>query len=91
MKHMSCQRATEIVSAAIKEQALNRGETWSRDLAVKVNGLHGMSYWDDKDRFAFEADYRFLASTMRDVEKRSAPNLAKLNFPVSRSPTSETT
>lgn len=91
MQHMSCQRATEIVSEAIKERALKCGETWTRDLAVKVNGLHGMSYWDDKDHQKFESDYQFLASTIRDPEKYAAANLAEVNFPVSRSPTSEGT
>lgn len=91
MQHMSCQRATEIVSNTIKERALKCGESWTHDLAVKVNGLHGMSYWDDKDRQAFESDYQFLVSTIRDAENRSAPNLAKINCLNSRSPISKAT
>lgn len=75
MKHMSCQRATAILSEAIKERALKCGETWTRDLAVKVNGVHGMSYWDDKDLQTFESDYQFLASTIRDPEKHAGANL----------------
>jgi glycosyltransferase involved in cell wall biosynthesis len=90
IKHMSCQRATEILSEEIKGTALKSGEAWTGDLAVKVNGLHGMSYWDDKDLRRFESDYQFLASTIRDAENRSAPNRAKITFSVSRSPTSET-
>lgn len=63
--HMSCQRATEILSAAIGNTAAARSEPWSGGLAVKVNKLHAMVYWDPWEAQRFEPDYAFLRSTIR--------------------------
>jgi glycosyltransferase involved in cell wall biosynthesis len=63
--HMPCQRATELVSKAIGKAAVERGENWSGGLAVKVNMLHKMDYWDPDDARRFEPDYQFLRSAIR--------------------------
>lgn len=60
MEHMSCQRSTEIMSGII-----DRGKGEHAPLAVKVNGLHGMQYWDMSQDAAFENDYRYLRSNRR--------------------------
>lgn len=62
MEHMPCQRSTDIVERAIRDRSHG---PWSTSLAVKVNGLHGMHYWDENDAVRFAADYRFLRSTIR--------------------------
>jgi glycosyltransferase involved in cell wall biosynthesis len=64
-REMSCQRATEILSRMIRDVAVQRGETWTEELVVKVNGLHGMEYWSAPDEQRFVEDYEFLASTVR--------------------------
>jgi glycosyltransferase involved in cell wall biosynthesis len=64
-EHMSCQRATAILSNAIKLVAVGQGEKWSEDLAVKVNGLYGQEYWNAEDGQRFENDYNFLMSCIR--------------------------
>lgn len=55
MQHMSCQRSTAILRATV-DGSVDTGE----DLAVKVNGLHGMHYWNEADAGRFTADYEFL-------------------------------
>ena len=60
MEHMSCQRSTEILRSVV-----DNGSPESPRLAVKVNGLHGMHYWYPEDERRFEADYAFLASSVR--------------------------
>jgi glycosyltransferase involved in cell wall biosynthesis len=65
LKNMSCQRATEILSQAIGETMAARGEPWSGQLAVKVNTLNGLRYWDPEDARRFEPDYEFLRSAVR--------------------------
>lgn len=68
MDNMSCQIATRVLNESIREVAIGMGEGWTRDLAVKVVGLHGMSYWDARDQERFEPDYAFLASTIRGAQ-----------------------
>jgi glycosyltransferase involved in cell wall biosynthesis len=65
MDHLSCQKATEILNNLIKVKALEAGETWSGGPVVKINGLHGMSYWDERDSHRFSKDYEFLTSVIR--------------------------
>jgi glycosyltransferase involved in cell wall biosynthesis len=65
MAHMSCQKATSVVAEAVRERALLDGETWTTDPVVKVGQLNTMAYWDPEDADRFEADYRFLESTLR--------------------------
>jgi glycosyltransferase involved in cell wall biosynthesis len=65
ISHMSCQKATDILTEAIRETALALGETWTQGLAVKVSRLHDMGYWNEEDRLKFEPDYQFLSSVIR--------------------------
>jgi glycosyltransferase involved in cell wall biosynthesis len=65
MAHMSCQRSTFLLNEAIRAKALDLGETWSQDLVIKTNHLHGLSYWDPEDANRFASDYDFLRSTIR--------------------------
>jgi hypothetical protein len=48
LRHMSCHRATEILDEAI-------GDDGAAPLAVKLNNLYGMEYWDPQDSRRFEA------------------------------------
>ena len=64
MANMTCQTATGLLSEAIRNTAIARGEPWTTDLAVKVNKLH-MGYWDERDVKRFEPDYAFLKSMIR--------------------------
>jgi hypothetical protein len=63
--NMTCQRATEILSSVIARTAAARGEPWTGGLAVKVNKLHNMDYWEPEDARRFEPDYQFLRSAIR--------------------------
>jgi glycosyltransferase involved in cell wall biosynthesis len=62
MAHMSCQQSTAILESAIRRHASG---VWRTPLAVKVNGLHGMHYWNEGDADRFSEDYRFLRSMVR--------------------------
>jgi hypothetical protein len=64
-EHMSAQRATQLLAEAIGKTAAGCGEGWSGNVAVKVNKLHGMEYWDANDRRHFETDYAFLRSARK--------------------------
>jgi glycosyltransferase involved in cell wall biosynthesis len=77
MQNMSCQRATELLGATIREAATARGERWTRDLAVKVAGLKAMSYWDPNDAARFRDDYEFLTSTIRPEFRPAAEPVAQ--------------
>lgn len=65
LANLSCQRATELLGEAIRKTTAAAGEDWESRLAVKVNKLHGMEYWDPADKARFEADYAFLRSVLR--------------------------
>jgi glycosyltransferase involved in cell wall biosynthesis len=65
MANMSCQRATQVVSDAVGQVARARGESWSGELAVKLNGLDRQSYWDEESDVRFAADYASLRTALR--------------------------
>jgi glycosyltransferase involved in cell wall biosynthesis len=65
LENMSCHRATEILSDVIGRTCAERGEQWSGGLAVKVNKLHSLEYWNPEDRQRFADDYEFLHSALR--------------------------
>jgi glycosyltransferase involved in cell wall biosynthesis len=65
MENMSCQRATAILSAKIKEVATKAGEPWTEDLTPKVNWLQGMGYWNPEDEGRFAEDIAYLTTTYR--------------------------
>ncbi len=76
MEHMSCQRSTAIVEGVVRRHVQG---PWTGPLAVKVNGLHGMHYWNAGDDARFEEDYRFLRSTIRqEPGLRAVPDAASL-------------
>jgi glycosyltransferase involved in cell wall biosynthesis len=64
-EHMSPQKGCEILAEAIRQVALRHGEKWTKTLAIKVNGLKGMQYWDVDDQRRFASDYNFLVSCIR--------------------------
>lgn len=64
-RQITPERATRLIEEAIN--ATPGCETGS--LAVKVNGLHGMEYWDRSDERRFAGDYEFLRSTIRTGAK----------------------
>ena len=66
MNYMSCGRAAAILGESIGRVARAAGERWTGELAVKVNGLHNVYYWDQEDRTRFAADYAFLAGAARE-------------------------
>lgn len=60
LEHLTPQASTATLNEAIKAVANERGERWTRDIAIRVSALDGLAYWDPADRLRFEADYRFL-------------------------------
>jgi hypothetical protein len=65
MEHMTCQKGTVILNEVIKKKALELGESWTQDIAVKISKLNGIDYWDPEDAERFRADYEFLRSAIR--------------------------
>lgn len=65
MANMTCQHATAILGDTIRRNAVENGEQWTQDLAVKVSYLNTMRYWEAADMHTFEADYAFLRATRR--------------------------
>ena len=65
MANMSCQRATQVVGEAVGRLARTRGESFSGELAVKLNGLDSQSYWDDESGARFADDYAILRTALR--------------------------
>jgi glycosyltransferase involved in cell wall biosynthesis len=65
VEHMSCEKATQILSESIKGIALKMGQGWTDNIVIKVSGLHGMQYWNIEDREKFNDDYQFLHSCIR--------------------------
>ena len=63
--NMSCQRATDMLTRTIESSMAKVGEPWSGRLAVKVNGLHGMQYWEPQEKETFVRDYSYLASCIQ--------------------------
>lgn len=61
LRHMTPQRATAIISEFLFDRSDRAGGELP-ELAVKVNGLNGMDYWDPGAEGEFEADYEFLTS-----------------------------
>jgi hypothetical protein len=70
--NMSCQRGTELMGAAIKNVALSAGGNWTKELVVKINALHGISYWNPDDARFFAEDYDFLKTMIRNHASSSA-------------------
>ena len=65
MANMSCQRATQIVGEAVGRLARTRGESWSGELAVKLNGLDSQWSWDEESGVRFADDYASLRTLLR--------------------------
>lgn len=65
MENRNCVSATNIMNKVIQERELQAGRDWTRDLAVKVNELHGMAYLNSEAGQAFEVDYDWLAKQVR--------------------------
>jgi glycosyltransferase involved in cell wall biosynthesis len=65
INYMSPQRATQILSEVIEKVARSRGEDWTNDIAVKVDHLSKVAFWDPAHQKRFEPDYAFLESAIR--------------------------
>ena len=71
LENMSCQRATEVLAATIRERALADGQRWTTGLSVKTVRLETQAYWDPADRARFAADYAFLEQQVRRPADRT--------------------
>jgi glycosyltransferase involved in cell wall biosynthesis len=69
MANMSCQRAAQLLGAAMGDALHATGQSWSGDLAVKLNGLTRMHYWDASDESRFQPDYAFLRTMLRTPQR----------------------
>jgi glycosyltransferase involved in cell wall biosynthesis len=65
MKHMTCQKAADILDDAIGSIAIKAGEPWTKGLVTKASALNGMRYWDPEDRRRLEQAYIELQSALR--------------------------
>lgn len=61
MENRNCISATNIMNDIIRKNELATGRLWTKDLTVKVNELHGMTYLDPSDHAKYKADYATLA------------------------------
>gem|GEM_PF-1844156 len=62
MENMSCQRATSILDATIRQFERSQGNEWTESPVVKVRQLNSMAYWDAADAERFAPDYEWLLS-----------------------------
>lgn len=65
MQHMTCQQATARLEQVIAATVGSTVESWSGEVAVKVNELSSMQYFEESARSGFQADYQYLASMIR--------------------------
>ena len=65
LQNMTCEKATGILEDRLRALATASGAPWTEGLVVKTSTLDTQRYWNPSDRARFEADYRFLASTLR--------------------------
>jgi len=65
LEHMTCQKATAVVEAAIRAVAARAGEPWTTGIVVRTSTLDTQQYWDPADRARFADDYRFLEACIR--------------------------
>lgn len=61
---MTPEASTQRLNDAIKRTALALGETWTKDIAVRVGTIHGLGYRTPEEKSLFSQDYAFLASTI---------------------------
>ena len=73
LQHMTCERATSVLNAHLKADALAAGAPWTEDIVVKTSTLDTQRYFNPQDRERFEPDYRFLESCLRR-ESASPPS-----------------
>lgn len=66
LEHMTPRIATRILAERIHAESDAHGLLPPSELSVKVNGLHGMSYWDRQDEQRFAPDYAFLRDRIVD-------------------------
>jgi glycosyltransferase involved in cell wall biosynthesis len=65
MEHMSCQRATQILSDCVGRWCAGNGEPWTQSPVVKVTKLHSMQYLEPDDTDRFKSDYEWLKAMVR--------------------------
>jgi len=65
VRHMTCQKATQILEEHLRAAAQAAGEPWSGGLVVKTSALDAQQYLDPADRGRFVGDYQFLKSALR--------------------------
>jgi glycosyltransferase involved in cell wall biosynthesis len=64
MENMTCQIATESLARTIATTLSDAEENWTGHIAVKINELHSMRYFDESLRGQFQDDYTFLATCL---------------------------
>ena len=62
MDHMTPQTAAAILGKAVRDVAVQRGESWTSEPVAKVVELTHARYWDPADQQRFARDYEFLTS-----------------------------
>lgn len=62
---MTPEASTRYLNREIRDIALSHGEVWTRDLAIKVSTLNGLTYLDPSDGQRFTEDYRYLERMIR--------------------------
>ncbi len=65
LSFMTPTASTQRLNQEIRKVALSIGEVWTRDLAIKVSTLDGLTYLDSSDNQRFADDYRFLETVIR--------------------------
>jgi glycosyltransferase involved in cell wall biosynthesis len=65
MKNMTCQIATDSLARTIASKTQDDEMQWRGKIAVKINELHSMRYFDESLRDDFREDYSFLAQCSR--------------------------
>lgn len=65
LKHHTCIRATNILKEKINEVEAKVGSKLTAELAVKINALHGMEYFDPNSKALFVEDEKFILNQLK--------------------------
>lgn len=65
LERMTPEATTQRLNSILRRCALENGEEWTRDIAVKVSSLDGLEYANPRDAERFSDDYAFIAGCVR--------------------------
>jgi glycosyltransferase involved in cell wall biosynthesis len=68
MNNRDCISATKIMSDVIRDKEKDLGNNWHKDLSIKLNGLHGMTYLLEEP-ITFYDCYEYLKTKLKNTSE----------------------